>query len=354
MSKVVFLKLKGISKKEVRRTVHKSMELGNWKKFIKGKKIFVKINGISDQLVPGQCTSPWVIDSVLEKLKKSYPKSEIYIGDANLAAAKQLDRTAKLWGFYDLADKYNIKFINLSEQPLVKVNNFGGKVLKKIEVPKILLDVDTILNLPVVKTHCLTTITCCLKNHWGLLPRFRHQYHLVADQAIPDVNNYFRKTTFNVVDGTICMEGNAPRTGTPKLCNVIFAGSDRVALDYIVARFMGFDADKIKHIELAEKMRIGSRKSIKTVGDKFFINEFEAPKPHKQPIFFWEMKLRRVPVVKPILFDTPIFRCLCDIATFYNTTWWYKRFGKKHIKKILKTPYAAEFKPLLRKSNIKL
>ena len=67
---------------------------------------------------------------------------------------------------------------------------------------------------------------------------------------------------------------------------------------------MGFDADKIKHIENAEKMGIGSRKNIKIAGSKFFVNKVKPPEPNKQPIFFWEMNLRKIPVVKPILFDT--------------------------------------------------
>lgn len=352
MSEVVFLKIKKVSKNEVKETVRRTMELGNWKNFVKGKKIFIKINSLSDQLVPGQNASPWVVETILETVRKQYSNSEIYIGDADLAADKQLNRAAKLWGFIDMAKKYDAQFINLSEQPLIKTN-FNGVALKETEVPKILLDVDTIFNVPIAKTHCLTTITCCLKNHWGLLPRFRHQFHLVADQAIPDVNNFFRKTTFNVVDGTICMEGNAPRTGIPKICNVIFAGPDRVAIDYIVAKYMGFDADKIKHIENAEKMGIGSRKNIKIIGDALEINPFIPPTPGDQPIFKYETMFRKSPL-KPLIFDTPVFKCMCKIATFYNTKWWYGKKGKKYIRDILKTDYAEEFKPLLEKSNIKV
>ncbi|MEM3075954.1 MAG: hypothetical protein QW590_03960, partial [Candidatus Bilamarchaeaceae archaeon] len=70
MSDVVFVKLKSVTKEGVREAVHRAMDMGEWKKYIYGNKIFVKINGISDQLVPGQCTSPWVIDAVLEKLCK--------------------------------------------------------------------------------------------------------------------------------------------------------------------------------------------------------------------------------------------------------------------------------------------
>jgi uncharacterized protein (DUF362 family) len=351
MSDVVFLKVKNVSKQSVQDTVQKAMEMGKWDSYVKGK-IFIKINSLSDQLVPGQNTSPWVVEKVFSMVRERYPDNEIYAGDADLAADKQLNKAAKLWGNKELAEKYNIKFVNLSEQPFEKVN-FNGLAIKEVEVPKILTEVDTILNVPIAKSHCLTMITCCLKNHWGLLPRFRHQFHVVADQAIPDVNFYFKKTVFNLVDGTICMEGNAPRTGIPKICNVIFAGPDRVAIDYTVAKFMGFDADAIKHIENAEKMGIGSRKDVNIVGDAFEVNKFVPPSPGDQPIFKYEMYFRKTPL-KPLIFDTPVFGCMCKIATFYNTKWWYGKYGKKYIKEILKSDYKDEFQPILEKNKIKV
>jgi hypothetical protein len=158
---------------------------------------------------------------------------------------------------------------------------------------------------------------------------------------------------FNLVDGTICMEGNAPRTGIPKICNVIFAGHDRVAIDYTVAKFMGFDAAKIKHIENAEKMGIGSRNNIKIVGDEFEVIPFMPPKPGDQPIFKYETMFRKSPL-KPLVFDTPLFKCACKIATFYNTKWWYGKKGKKYLKEILKTKYASEFQPIIESKKIKL
>ena len=142
MSKVAFVKIKH-EKKGVHKAVWRAMKLANWKKYVKGNKIFLKINGISDQLVPGQCTSPWVLEAVLEILTKNL-NSEFYVGDANLAAAKQLNRAARIWGFKKIAKKYGAEFVNLSEEPLVKVD-FGGKILRLMEVPKILLDVDCIV-----------------------------------------------------------------------------------------------------------------------------------------------------------------------------------------------------------------
>lgn len=345
MSKVAFVRVRKVSKEGVHEAVKKALSLTSWKKYIKGKKIFLKINGISDQVVPGQCTSPWVVEAMVQEIRANFPKTEVFMGDADLAASKQFDEAGKRWGFKDIAERYGVIFVNLSNEPVVDVD-CGGKVFKKLKLPKVLVDVDTIINLPVPKSHCLTTITGCLKNHWGMVPRFRHQYHPVANQAIPDINYYFRKTRFNLMDLTVSMDGNAPRTGVSKVCGIIMASPDRVAADYTLARFMGFDADKIEHIKNAEDMGIGTSRGIKIVGDKFESNPFMPPEPNKQPIFFWETRLRKVPLIKPLLFDTPIFNVLAAIATKYNTFWWYNRFGKKYMKQIAQTPWGAEFTPL--------
>lgn len=333
----------------VQKAVKRAMELAQWKKYVKGRKIFVKINGISDQLVPGQCTSPWVIDTVLSEIRKEFPMAEIKMGDANLAAAEQLNRAAKLWGFLDLAKKHKVKFVNLSEDKLIETG-IDGKVFHNLLIPKILLDADCIVNLPVAKTHCLTTITCCLKNHWGMVPRFRHQYHLVANQAIADINHFFKKTVFNIVDATICMEGDAPRTGIPKIADAVFAGSDRVAIDAAVAKFMGFDPNKIEHLKTAEEMGVGNRK-YEIYGDKFRSMAFKPP-TNKQPVFFWEMRLRKVPLLNALIFKTKAFSIFAWFATQYNVAWWYNLYGKKYAKDVIyNTWYGNEFKKLWEKTN---
>lgn len=350
-SKVAFVKVERDSN-SVQNAVKKAMRLAKWKQHIKGKKIFVKINGMSDQLVPGQCSSPWVIDAVLSELRKEFPKSDIKMGDSDLGTHQQLNKAAKVWGFYDIADKFDVEFVNLSEQDLVK-KDFNGQILREIEVPKLLLDADSIINIPVAKTHCLTTITCCLKNHWGMLPKFRHQFHLVVNQAIPDVNVFFRKTTFNIVDATIGMEGNGPRTGIPKIFDAIFAGCDRVAVDSAVATFMRFNPRKIEHIVNAEKIGVG-RTDFEIVGD---VSTFKpvmtvAPRMNTHPVFLLERSCRKTPVLNTLIFRTKIFDFFAWCATQYNTTWWYNLYGKKYTEEIISNScYGDEFRRLYERAG---
>ncbi len=311
-------------------------------RMLKGTKIFVKVNLISSEYVPGQCTSPMVLDEVLKELtERGY---SVTFGDADLAAARQCNKAAKVWGHMKLAKKYGARFQNLSEDELIKVK-LNGKVFKTLDIPKSVLEADSILNLPVMKTHCLTGLTCALKHFWGVVPRVRHQYHLVVNDAIADITSFLRpKIAYTVADGTIAMEGNAPRTGIPKICNVILASADPVALDAVVSEYMGMPVPE--HLKVAAERGVGLL-NYTLKGDEFKPNPFVLPDPDKQPIFKWEMAFRRS-VLKPIMFDTSMFEIFAWVATKYNSFWYYRREGIRYTEKIANTWYARELAPFLK------
>lgn len=312
-----------------------------------GSKIFVKVNLISSEFVPGQCTSPLVLKEVLKELtKRGY---EVTFGDADLAAALQCDKAYESWGHKKIAEKYGVRFQNLSKDRLVKVE-VGGVVFKTLDVPECILEADHIVNLPVIKTHCLTGLTCALKHFWGVVPRVRHQYHLVVNDAIADIAYFLKdKIAYNIADGTIAMEGDGPRTGKPKICNVIMASSDPVALDAAVAEYMGMPTPE--HVVAAAKRGVGLLNYI-IAGDDFKPNPFTPANPDKQPIFKWEMAFRRS-FLKPLIFDTPIFSVFAWVATKYNTFWYFRRRGKKYRKQVEETWYGEEFKKFFDSEELK-
>ena len=220
----------------------------------------------------------------------------------------------------------------------------NGKVFKTLDVPESILKADSIINLPVMKTHCLTGLTCSLKHFWGVVPRVRHQYHLVVNDAIADITSFLKpKIAYTIVDGTIAMEGNGPRTGMPKICNVILASNDPVALDTLIAKFMGMPTPK--HVKIAAKRGVGALGCI-LQGDDFEPNPFILPEPDKQPIFKWEMAFRKS-IFKPIMFDTNIFDIFAWIATKYNSFWYYRREGISYTERIADTWYAQELAQFL-------
>lgn len=57
MSIIVHKKISGNSKESILEAVRKSMELANWKKYVKGKSVFLKVNLLVKTVIPSQCTS---------------------------------------------------------------------------------------------------------------------------------------------------------------------------------------------------------------------------------------------------------------------------------------------------------
>jgi uncharacterized protein (DUF362 family) len=349
-SKVYFSRIKEPSKENVRKAVAEVMNNARWYSYLsKNRPIFVKINGMSDTLVPSQNTNPWVVEAVLQEIRSRFPKKKLAIGDADLATTKQLEKAAELWGFKRLAKKYNARFVNLSKEDTVKVR-INGFVFKELDIPKIVMESD-VITVPVMKSHCITKLTAALKNQWGCVPRFRHQYHLVADKAIADINKVL-PVRFAVVDGTISMEENGPKTGIPKVCNVVFASNDRVAVDAAVSKYMGFRRGEVAHIGYAEKADIGST-DFQIIGDGFKVNPFIKPELDKHVIFRWEFRIRKSPLA-PIFFKTKLFDLMAWGVTQYNTTYWYNTKGKKYLKEICKkTKYCSLYEPLMKKKTPK-
>ncbi|MBU1203943.1 MAG: DUF362 domain-containing protein, partial [Nanoarchaeota archaeon] len=88
----------------VQEAVAEVMEMANYRLYVKGS-VFLKVNLLSDNVVPGQNTSPWVLEGVLKKMKEDGFR-RIYVGDANVATVRQVMRAAKKWGVLRLCEKY--------------------------------------------------------------------------------------------------------------------------------------------------------------------------------------------------------------------------------------------------------
>lgn len=316
------------------------MELANWKKYI-GYSVFLKLNCVSDRVIPGQCTSPWVFEAVVRKLKTK-KGIKIYAGDSYTVTNKQVERCFRAWGYENIAKKYGVKLVNLSKQPMVK-KNIGGEIFKELDIPKLLLDVDSIVTLPVLKTHYITKMTFSLKNQWGCITTVRQKYHTVASHCIAELNK-FLKVSFAIGDASVCSEGHGPRVGKPKIMNSVLASNDLVALDSVGAKMIGMD--NVEQIENAYNLGIGDI-NYQIKGDKIKTNKFEPAILKTHIISLVEMNLRKVPILNKIIFDTPLFKIPAYLTAIMNDLWYYKK-GRFLSGPVLKNKmYNEEFKDLV-------
>lgn len=344
-SLVAYKNIEDETKEGIFSRIEEVLNLANWKSCVTGKNVFLKINLMSNQVVPGQCTSPWVVEGLVKILLSN--NYEVKIGDADVATQRQVEDSARKWGILDICKRYGVPFVNLSKEKTESVRT-GGNILREVDVPKILLYADSIITVPVLKTHNVTKMTCALKHQWSCIPRFRHQYHDRTDYVIPEINKAVN-INFALVDATVCMEGNGPRVGKPKIVNALFASNDLVAIDAFAADFIGLNYKEIGYIVNAEKIGLG-RIDYKVIGDNVKKIKFEPARIEQHPIVYLEMKLRKIPGLRHLLFNTPLFKIPAWIASKYNSVWYYNLKGKKYAREIVNNYnlYKNEFGNLIK------
>jgi uncharacterized protein (DUF362 family) len=135
-----------------------------------------------------------------------------------------------------------------------------GSVLERWEVFRPALEADRLINVPVVKDHGLTRLTCGLKNLYGLLGGNRGQLHQRIHMSIADLAAAFRPT-LTVVDATRVMLRGGPQGGRLEdivPVGAVAAGTDPVALDAWGATLLGVDPRDIDHIVLAQGKGLGT------------------------------------------------------------------------------------------------
>jgi len=178
-----------------------------------------------------------------------------------------VDVIFKITGIQELCDRLKVDLVNLNDTETVEVQVPGGKAHKRLRIPQVIVEADKIVNLPKLKTHHLTTLTCAMKNLKGVLPgRDKQLSHVRGlNQAIVDINKVV-KSDLVVVDGILAMEGMGPTFGDPVQLGLVIAGNSDLAVDTVCARTMGLEPEDVEHLKIAYSDYSIEPDDVKTVG----------------------------------------------------------------------------------------
>ncbi len=218
----------------------------------------------------------------------------------------------------DVCARTGAQWVNMSRAPAVMVDTPGNVVLKRIELPQILREA-ALITVPVMKTHAKTRISGALKNQWGCLSKSRHSWHLVLDDALADLNSVVRPV-LSVMDGTVGLEGNGPKSGRARIADRVLCSTDPVALDTIQAICMGIDPREVVHLARCAERGIGvnerARIAVRGLVPEETVIPFAAARHNA--VSSLENLLRRS-ALKKLVFDTPLFRlCLIGAKLYYK------------------------------------
>ena len=218
----------------------------------------VKTIGIKPNLVSptpasyGGTTHPEVVAGIIEYLKKkgSY---DIIILESSWVGDKTSE-AFEVCGYHDLARAYDVTLVDLQKDGF-HTQKCGGMDLL---VCNRVSDIDFLINVPVLKGHCQTKITCALKNLKGLIPNKekRHFHSMGLHKPIGHLNAGIRQD-FIVVDH-ICGDLDFEDGGHPVVRNCLMAALDPVLVDAYVCALLHYQVNEVPYIGIAEGLGVGS------------------------------------------------------------------------------------------------
>ena len=161
---------------------------------------------------------------------------------------KSLEREMRNSGF-------DVSLGNLSRSPTVQVK-LDGLYFRNPDLPDVITGPRYFVSMAVAKTHYLTFVTGSLKNLFGLLPRKDQSfYHTNINEVIVDLNRFVRPDLC-IVDARVGLEGwEGPKT---RRLDTFILGRNPVSVDATMARVMGFQPRRIRHLVEAEKYGLGT------------------------------------------------------------------------------------------------
>lgn len=218
----------------------------------KTQRIGIKPNLVLDaQPEFGATTHPELVAGVIEYLQQEGFENVVALEGSWVGA-----RTSKAYvtsGLKAVCDKYQIPFIDLQKDTSHQHRAFDMDIRVCDEAMKI----DYLINMPVLKGHCQTRITCALKNAKGLIPNSekRHFHLLGLHRPIANLNTLLPRGI--VLVDNICGDLDFEEGGNPITMNRIFCCKDPVMCDSFVCQVMGYSTDEVEYIGLAAQMGVG-------------------------------------------------------------------------------------------------
>jgi len=222
-----------------------------------GKKVLIKPNVADPMAIRGEVTDVRVVRALANYVleKGAHP-----IIAESTAVGMDTEQLFDICGYLPLREE-GFELLDLEATETVKVDlDNPTDIIKQIEVFKLLLEVDTVISAPIMKTHPQLRVTLAMKNLKGCLPDSeKKKFHLKygVDEAVAHLVSVLRPH-LSVVDGIWAGAGLMTEGRILEEMNVVVAGRSPLETDAVCARLMGFDPEEIPHLVYARDLGLGS------------------------------------------------------------------------------------------------
>ena len=229
---------------------HRKTELGKSNQELQ---IGIKPNLVSPSEASwGGTTHPEVVEGIIV-----YLQEQEFTRIAMLEGSWVGDKTQEsieVCGYDRLSKKYRVPFWDMQKDSSHTKDCAGLELQICDSVEKI----DFLINVPVLKGHCQTKMTCALKNMKGLIPNKekRHFHAMGLHKPIAHLSMGIHQD-FIVVDN-ICGDLDFEDGGNPTVRNCIMTAADPVLMDACACHMLHYETEDIGYLKMAEELGCGS------------------------------------------------------------------------------------------------
>lgn len=199
----------------------------------------------------GATTHPEVAEGIILFLKDMGIKDikvieSSWVGDNTTRAFEKC-------GYKRLSDEYGVSLIDLKIDSYTRLKYDSYE----IDIFNEALNTDFLINVPVLKAHCQTLLTCCIKNLKGCITdEYKRKFHSWGlNKPIASLSKLI-KVGYNVID-SICGDLSFEEGGSPVTANRIIAGRNPVLLDSYASGLLGYKPSEIAYLNYAKSFGAG-------------------------------------------------------------------------------------------------
>jgi uncharacterized protein (DUF362 family) len=231
--------------------------LGGIRKFIsRGDIVVVKPNIGWDRMPEyAATTNPEVVSTVIRLCYEAGAK-QVKVFDRAVVDPR---RCYKQSGIVETASAVGgvVSFVDDRKFREVKL---PGIALKSWPLYTEAIEADKVINIPIAKTHGLSTLTLGMKNWMGIMGGSRGRIHQKIEGSLVDVA-MFMKPSLVILDAVRILTANGPQGGSlsdVKQLNTVIAGTDQVAVDAYGATLFGLKGADIGYVMAGHKAGLGT------------------------------------------------------------------------------------------------
>ena len=200
----------------------------------------------------GATTHPQIVEGIIKYLlDNSFRKITIIEG------SWVGDKTSEAYincGYKSLCEKYDVEFVDTQKDHFTEKDCAG----MGLNICNSVSSIDYMINVPVLKGHCQTKMTCALKNMKGLIPNSeKRKFHTMGlHMPIAHLSVGIHQD-FIVVDH-ICGDPTFEEGGNPLKTDCVMVAKDPVLIDSYACSLLGYNVDDVPYVGMSEKLGSGT------------------------------------------------------------------------------------------------